>query len=306
MTKYKVIVNPAAGKGEAEKSIPKIKQKLDGLGLDYDLIQTDYPWHAADLTQQAIVAGFDVVVAVGGDGTSNEVLNGIMIAKGAKLGTAAMGVLPIGRGNDFAFGMGAPLEFDLACETLAGNQRKLIDVGFITGGLYPQGRYFGNGVGIGFDTIVGFVAAKMKLTGFSAYLVAVLKTMILYYNSPNVEIVLDGETITQKCIMVSLMNGRRMGGGFMMAPESKQDDGLLDLCIVSHINRLQILGLIPNFLKGTQANHAAVQFKQSQRVTVKALDGTLPVHADGETICTQGGEVSLTLFPKEIELITVV
>jgi diacylglycerol kinase (ATP) len=304
MTRYKVIVNPSAGKGEAGKAIPRIISKLESLGLDFSLVQTGYPWHAADLTQQAIVAGFDVVVAAGGDGTANEVLNGIMIAKSAELGSAVIGVLPVGRGNDFAFGMGAPLEFDAACEALAGNQRRLIDVGCITGGLYPQGRYFGNGVGIGFDTIVGFVAAQMKLTGFAAYLVAVLKTMILYYNSPNVEIVFDGETITQKCIMVSLMNGRRMGGGFMMAPESRQDDGLLDLCIVRHINQLQVLGLIPHFLKGTQAKHFAVQFKQGQNVTVKALDGTLPVHADGETICTQGNEVAIKLLPRQIELVT--
>ena len=304
MTRYKLIVNPTAGKGEAEEAIPKITERLDKIGLDYDLTRTSYPWHAADLTQQAIVAGFDVIVSVGGDGTSNEVLNGIMIAKNAELGSAIMGVIPIGRGNDFAYGMGAPLTFDEACEALAGNRRRWIDIGCIYGGLYPQGRYFGNGVGIGFDTIVGFVAARMKLTGFPAYLAAALKTMILNFQSPMVEITCDEEIITQKCIMISLMNGRRMGGGFMMAPESLQDDGQLDLCIVRHINQLQVMGLIPRFLKGSQAKHSAVTFKKGSRISITALDGSLPVHADGETICTQGKEVSLKLLSRQIELIT--
>ena len=110
----------------------------------------------------------------------------------------------------------------------------MIDIGRVAGGLYPQGRYFGNGVGIGFDAVVGFVAQKKKrLTGFASYIVAALKTIFLYYRAPLVRIEYDGQTLTLPSLMVSVMNGRRMGGGFMMAPQAQPDDGLFDLCIAS-------------------------------------------------------------------------
>lgn len=304
MAKYKIIVNPTAGKGMAGRLIPQINEKLKNHGLDYDLVRTEHPWHAADLAQQAIVAGYETVVAVGGDGTANEVLNGIMIAKSAGLGSASMGILPVGRGNDLAYGMGIPANLDASLAVLAEGNKCWMDIGCISGGLYPQGRYFGNGVGIGFDTIVGFIAAELKLTGFAAYLVAALKTMILYYNSPLLEIQYDHQSLTQKCIMVSLMNGKRMGGGFMMAPQSKPNDGFLDLCIASHINQFQVLMLIPRFIKGTQKGHPAINFKQAAHINIQAIEGSLPVHADGETICTHGKEVTLKLLPRQIEFVT--
>ena len=179
-----------------------------------------------------------------------------------------------------------------------------MDVGFVSGGLYPQGRYFGNGVGIGFDAVVGFEAAKLKrLHGFLNYLVAALRTMFLYYHAPQVRIELDQETITLPALMVSIMNGRRMGGGFMMAPDSRINDGLLDLCIVGQVSRLGILGLIPKFTKGTQAGHPEVRMRQSRLVKVVAEKGNLPAHADGETLCTEGQSLSLELLPSALEMI---
>lgn len=304
MPRYKVIVNPAAGRGEGGRNIPLIKTYLKMLKLDFDLVTTEAPWHAVELTQQAVAEGFDIVVAAGGDGTVNEVLNGLMLAKDAGL-LAAMAVLPVGQGNDFAFSMGIPTELAPACEMLTIAKRLSIDVGRITGGQYPKGRFFGNGVGIGFDAVVGFEAFKLKrLHGFPAYLVAALKTIFLFFNAPNLKIELDEEAITQPCLLVSIMNGRRMGGGFMMAPESKPGDGVFDLCIGGQVSRLGILRLIVKFLNGTQGSHRAIQFKQASQVKVTALDGALPTHGDGETISTQSKELLIELLPAQIELIT--
>ena len=304
MTRYKIIVNPISGRGAGEQAIPLIEQYLRGYGLDYDLVCTERPWHAAGLAQQACADGYDVAVAVGGDGTANEVLNGLMLAKQADSKSVAMGVLCVGRGNDFAFGAGVPHDLKAGCRTLAQGHRRMIDIGRVTGGLYPQGRYFGNGVGIGFDAVVGFVAQKQKrLTGFVSYIVAALKTIFLYYRAPLVRIEYDGQTLVLPSLMVSVMNGRRLGGGFMMAPHAQPDDGLFDLCIAQQVSRVRIFALIPRFMKGTQATHPAIQTGRAQRVVVTALKGVLPAHGDGETLCTDAPQLTLEVLPRQLELI---
>jgi len=140
--RYFVIVNPTSGRGDGESSIPIIERCFSEARLDFKIERTTHPWHAADLAQQAVVEGFDVVASAGGDGTANEIINGLMRAKNAGQGQAALAVLTVGRGNDFAFSMGVPAELDAACQALINNQRRSIDVGIVTGGLYPEGRYF--------------------------------------------------------------------------------------------------------------------------------------------------------------------
>jgi len=305
MSKHKIIVNPVSGRGAGEQAIPVVENLLRGHGLDFDIVRTERPWHAAELAEQAVRQGYGIVVAVGGDGTANEVLNGVMKAKQAGTGpSAVMGVVSIGRGNDFAFGVQIPPGLLAGCETLAKGQRRMIDVGRVVGGLYPEGRFFGNGVGIGFDAVVGFEALKMKrLHGFASYIVAALKTIFLYYRAPLVRIEFDGQTITMPALMVSIMNGRRMGGGFMMAPQAKTDDGRFDVCIARQVSRPRIFALIPRFMQGTQASHPAITTARTRQIKVTALEGVLPAHADGETLCTEGKELSLELLPAQIEMI---
>jgi YegS/Rv2252/BmrU family lipid kinase len=303
--KYKIIVNPTSGRGAGAVAKPKIEQLLTKDGLDFDINLTEHPWHAADLAEQAVAIGFDVVVAVGGDGTANEVLNGLMRVKKNKGKTATMGILSVGRGNDFAYGMNIPNSLEAGCQVLTQGYRHLVDIGFVSGGLYPKGRYFGNGVGIGFDAVVGFVAAKMKrLSGFPSYIVAALETIFLYYKAPLVQIDFNGKTLTQLSLMVSIMNGRRLGGGFYTAPRAETDDGLFDLCIAGQVSRPRIFPLILLFMKGTQDTHPAIQIGRTQSITVTALKGVIPAHADGETLCVEGQKLALEIVPKEIEIIS--
>jgi diacylglycerol kinase (ATP) len=305
MTRYKIIVNPVAGRGSGDRAAPQIEALLGGQGLDFDLVRTRQPWHAAELAREAVADGYGCVVAVGGDGTANEVLNGLMRAKHDGLGTCTMGMLCIGRGNDFAYGVEIPLDLEVGCKALAQGHRRWIDVGRVAGGLYPEGRFFGNGVGIGFDAVVGFEAVKMTwLHGFASYLVAVLKTALLYYSAPPTTIEYDGQTITQPSLMISVMNGRRMGGGFMMAPEGQPDDGLFDLCIAGEVSRTRIFGLIPHFLRGTQASQETIRTGRARHVVVTALGGALPAHADGETLCTDGQRLEFELLARQIEVIS--
>ena len=302
--KYKIIVNPTSGRGVGATVKPVIEQLLIKYGLDFDITLTEHPWHAADLAEQAVEDGYNVVVAVGGDGTANEVLNGLMRAKKKRGKTATMSILSIGRGNDFAYGMNIPKGLEAGCQVLTQGYRHLVDIGVVTGGLYPQGRYFGNGVGIGFDAVVGFVAAKMKrLSGFPSYIVAALETIFLYYKPPLVQIDFNGKTLTQLSLMVSIMNGRRLGGGFFTAPRAETDDGFFDLCIAGQVSRPRIFPLILLFMKGTQETHPAIQMERTQNISVTALKGVIPAHADGETLCVEGQKLVLKIVPKEIEII---
>lgn len=303
--KYFVIVNPISGRGLGEKSIPQIENYLKQQGADFTLARTERVWHAAELAESAAQNGFDVVVCASGDGTVNEAINGLMRAKKAGHNSVAFTVLGIGTGNDFAGGTGIPTNLDGGLKALLAGKRKKIDIGLVKGGDYPDGRYFGNGIGVGFDAAVGNEAIKVRWTrGLLAYLIGVIKTVFLYYNPAQVEIVLDdGETIKQTSLMISVMNGRRMGGGFQMAPESHPDDGLFDLCIAESASKGRILQMIPHFIKGTQKSLPEIQMKRAKKVAIKSLDMTFPAHADGEFICLEGSHLTLELLPKELEII---
>ncbi|GAB1469949.1 diacylglycerol kinase family lipid kinase [Chloroflexota bacterium] len=303
--KYFVIVNPTSGHGLGERSIPQIESFLTNNDFDFTLERTTGVWHAADLAEGAARNGYDVVVCASGDGTINEALNGLMRAKKGGFGKTVFSVLSIGTGNDFAGGTGIPANLNDGLNALKTNKRRKIDLGLVSGGDYPDGRYFGNGIGVGFDAAVGHEAVKIRWTrGLLAYLIGVIKTVFLYYNPAQVEIILDdSEIISQRSLMISVMNGRRMGGGFQMAPESQPDDGLFDLCIAETASKGRILQMIPHFIKGTQKTQPEIQMKRAKKVSIRSLDVTFPAHADGEFICLNGSQLTLELLPLELEIV---
>jgi diacylglycerol kinase (ATP) len=304
MVRHKIIVNPVSGRGEGKADIPRAEALLQTLGIPYDLVCTDRPMHAVSLARAAAAEGYGAVAAMGGDGTANEVLNGLMQAQQAGEGRAALGIIAVGRGNDFAHGIGVPHGLEASCRVLATGKRRRIDVGRVAGGLFPGGRFFGNGIGVGFDAVVGFEAAKLTwLSGFPSYLVAALKTIFLYFRAPLLRIRYDGEVLEQPSLMVSVMNGRRMGGAFRMAPQSVIDDGRFTVCLAGQVSRLGIFLLIPRFIQGSQAGHPAIRFFNAAQMTIQALRGSLAAHADGETLCTEGESLTVEILPQAIEVI---
>lgn len=305
MKRYCIIVNPTAGNDAAKKVLPTIEDLLHNLEVDYDLKITEYPGHAIQIAQEAGTNGYDTVVAVGGDGTANEVINGLMAAANDSQNVANLAVLPVGRGNDFSYGMGIPQDLESACKLLGDGKTRQIDIGFVKGGDYPDGRYFGNGIGIGFDTVVGFEAAKLPsfIGGIPGYIIAALKTIFLFFEEPLIRLEIDGEVLEQNCLLVSVMNGRRMGGSFMFAPDSISDDGMLNLCIAGKLTRWQVLGLFPKVMAGTQSDHPAIKMPTGRVISIEAISGTLPVHADGETICATGHKLDIQVLHKQLNLV---
>jgi len=279
--------------------------------------------HAVELARQRAIdftfsrgeqgGSAGVVVAAGGDGTANEVINGLMQAKGFLetkgdlTGFPVFGVLPMGRGNDFAYGAGVPHDLHEACRILAAEENYSMDVGLVLGGYYPEGRFFGNGIGIGFDTLVGLEAAKMSwIPGFLGYVYGALKVLLVYPKGPQVRINWkngeDGslETVSQQ---ISIMNGRRMGGTFFMAPESIINDGFFDLCMTrGHLPRSSLLKAIGQYTRGTQKDNPNVVTGRASEFRITAPGGGLVCHADGETISINSDELSVRCIPGALRI----
>jgi len=303
MTKYMIIANPNAGHGKGARAIPEIEQELTRLDLDFDLVRTERVGHGIQLASQAALEGYDVIVAAGGDGTVNEVLNGLMEARQASENRPALGVLCTGRGNDFAPCINIPDDLPAALQVLKEDHRRRIDIGRVSGGIFPQGRYFANNVGVGFDAIGTIEVAKLPEWGMFSFLIAILKTIFLYYKGPTVRLDYDDQTLTTSTMMLLTMNGKRMGTGFKMAPDSKPDDGLFDLVIVRQVSRARIFSLIPHFMKGTQGTQPEIQTLRAARVAITALEGSLPAQSDGEIICVEGKRLDIEMLPHQIDVV---
>ena len=303
MTKYKIIANPNAGHGKGARAIPEIESELTRLGLDYELVRTERVGHAIQLARQAALDGYEVIVAAGGDGTVNEVLNGLMKARTESKNRPALGVLCSGRGNDFAPCVNIPEDLPGALQVLKDDHRRMIDIGRVCGGKFPQGRYFANNVGVGFDAIGTIEVAKLPEWGMLSFLIAILKTIFLFYKGPTVRLDYDDETLTTSTLMLLTMNGKRMGTGFKMAPDAMPDDGLFDLVIVRQVSRLRIFSLIPHFMKGTQGSQPEVRTLRAARVTIMAVEGALPAQSDGEIICVDGSRLEIEMLPHQVEVV---
>ena len=238
--RVKVVMNPWSDQKRAIQNKDRIQALLQQRS-DAHIVLTEYPGHATKLARQATDEGFDLVVAAGGDGTVHEVVNGLV--RGGKAG-ATLGVIPIGSGNDFAYGLGIPLEMEAALDRLFSGQPRLIDLARIED---DHGRFeiFDNNFGLGFDAVVVIrTEAITRVYGFLMYFLAVLQTIALYYETPQMEIWFDDEKVSQKALFLSMGIGPRHGGGFFLTPDAVFDDDLIDSCLVNPIGRIIMLGML--------------------------------------------------------------
>lgn len=308
MKKWFVIVNPSSGAGNGLKALPEIQKLLGQMvaqeGIEYHLEMTTGTGHATQLTRQAAAAGYELVVAAGGDGTVNEIVNGLMALKNTGQTVPVLGILSVGRGNDFAGSLKIPADLVQAAQTLIKGHGRWVDIGHVTGGTEPDGRYFANCVGIGFDAVVTIETKKLpRWGGFLSFLAGILKTIFIYKDAPLAKIDYDDQTLTQRSLLVSIMNGVRLGGGFYMTPDSKFDDGFLDLCIAEQMSPWQIIKLIPHFTRGTQASQPGIKMGRCKHITVTSLDKPIPAQTDGEIISTTGMQLDIMILPRQIEVI---
>ena len=297
----RVIFNPQANRGTAAGLLPELERCLGEHG-QADLVQTTRPEEAAELAARALEQGFEKIVAAGGDGTVNEIVNGCLSHDG-KEDWGTLGIIPIGSGNDLAWTLGLSPDLETACARVFTGERREIDLGRITDG-DGRSRYFCNGVGLGFDATVAREVQRITWAGgFAKYLIGLARTFILYYDAPQASIRFGDKEICDEIMMLTVSNGRRHGGGFIITPEATLDDGCLDLCIVRRVGRLDILQLIPKFLKGVHIHDARVQMDRGGRVIVEVPDG-LATHLDGEIFADAARWLDIEILPKRLAVIT--
>lgn len=300
MQPTKIILNPVAGRGRGARVESDLRRHLESEGLGFDLVRTAGRGHAVELAERAVHDGFELIVAAGGDGTTHEVVNGLMAASGGRE-AGTLGVIPIGSGSDFAHTAGVPTDLQAACHRLLDGQVRVVDVGLITmPGQAP--RYFDNTLGIGFDGVVTVEAAKVRwLRGMALYLPVVLKTVFLSLKIPQVTIKYDDEELALPALMICVANGPREGGGFFVAPQAQPDDGLFDLCITREVSRPAMLGLIPHFIQGTHVDKEPVTMARAKRVSISSRDD-LVAHVDGEVLCTDGHQITCEILPRRLRV----
>ncbi len=280
--RVKLIFNPIANLGRAWSIAAALRPIVYELG-GADWTGTVYPTHATELARQAAEEGYDLVVAMGGDGTMHEVLNGLMQVPAAK--RPALGIVPVGSGNDFAHACGISANPEEALRQTLSGTPKAIDVGLVRD---SQGReeYWANAIGIGFDTIVTLKSRKIQLfQGFAVYLIAVLQTILFQYDPFKVNLKVDDQEMTKDLMLLVLMNGNREGGGFHVTPKSKPDDGHLDYLMVDHVSRLRMLRILPEVMNGTQEKLSDCTMSTFKKFELSS-DKPLFVHSDGEIFAT--------------------
>ncbi|MDR3283723.1 MAG: diacylglycerol kinase family lipid kinase [Treponema sp.] len=302
--KILVIFNPIAGKGKAIQEYPRIERFLKDHHQNYEIILTKGPRDAEDIVRRYAIDENTAVVAAGGDGTCNEVVNGLLARETPLPFAPLFGILPIGRGNDFSFNAQVGEDLERALNMLLERKQVPLDAGFVTGGSFPEGRYFVNGVGMGFDTKVGFEAAKMKIRSGLSYVFGAIITLARFEPAPLLEIQYDDKTITLPSLIVSVMNGRRMGGTFIMAPHAVLNDGTFDICIIKQTaTRHRLLQIVLKYPKGQQEEFEETVMSRAVHFHIKALKGGMAAHCDGETVCEDGKELDITCHPQVLRLI---
>ena len=288
---YRFILNPTAGKHRSDAIERAIEARFAALGShDHEIHRTERPGHATEIARA--IAERDgaaaVVFACGGDGTVNEVVNGIA-------GTAtALGVLPCGTGNDFVrtvYGVHDPFRI---IERLDAYTLKHIDVARF------NDRIFVNVASLGFDTIVSLKAkamvAKAPWIGGISYLLAAFAALAgnhLFPMGMRLDTVeADGTEITvvreEPFVLAAVCNGSYYGGGFRPTPGADVADGLLDVCVVRRIGVLKILALIPTYRTGKHTQNPAVKIYKVRRGSIRRVDAELAVNCDGESSFEDG------------------
>ncbi|MBQ0072021.1 MAG: diacylglycerol kinase family lipid kinase [Spirochaetales bacterium] len=298
-----LIINPNASKGRGRSKAKSISDYLNQHGLQCTVAYTINQGHAVLLAKSGVENGFDTIIAAGGDGTVNEVLNGIM--KSSHPEKVKMGIIPVGRGNDFAWVAGISTNQEKAADRILSGKTRSCDVGFCTGTGREDGTYFFNGMGFGFESMVNFKARDMKhVNGMASHVLAFLCILFAPPKGYDLKISVDGEEKSVKCQQLSINNGRRMGSSFLLTPKAEINDGLLDIMHTTKVCQgFGLIGLAINFLRGkVVSDKESFFYGNAKKVTVTSVGEAMEVHADGEEVSREGREYSIEILPSAIQL----
>lgn len=292
--KAKVIFNPYANRWKARTAAPDFLDALTRAGIDHDLHRTEAPGEAIQVAAAAARQGYGCVIAVGGDGTVSETVNGLLRAAGDGE-TLPLGILPVGSGNDFSDMAGVPRESEEVAQMIRAGRTRQVDVAQV------NERYFDNNCAVAMEPLVSVEHEKMtRFHGNLRYGVAVLRALIKL-RAWEMSIEWDGGGYEGPTFLFSICNGPRIGSMFRMAPEARIDDGLLDFVLVPEVSKRTVLAILPRLLKGSHVAHPRVTTGRSREFHITSRP-TTPLHADGEILSEAISEITCRVLPGKLTL----
>lgn len=268
-----IIINPAAGKGQSKNYIGKIKEEFERANLSYKIKISNRVGNVTELASEGVKLGFNEIVAVGGDGTVIEALNGIV-------GTdTKLGIIPAGTGNDFIRSVGIEKNFDKALEIVIEGEYNAVDIGEV------NGHYFLNVVSFGIDGEVVKFMEKIKnvISGPASYYLSSLKA-IATYKPRKISINIDGMELSRKAYLVAIGNGKYFGGGMMITPNANIKSNDFEICILNDVSRPSLIKLLSMVYDGKHVGENGVEFFTGKDITIRAITDHLAVNADGNLI----------------------
>lgn len=284
------IVNPIAGGGKANALMPMIESTMNLNHKNFDIEISEKPEQAIKIAEKN-ADKYDIIVAVGGDGTVNEVSKGIM-----NRGMGVLGIIPGGTGNDMAKSLDIPMNPEEALEIILKGNKKQIDIGI------ANSFHFLNIASVGFDAevVINNIRIKKKIKNHISYIISVIYTLFSFKNK-RIRIEIDGKVFDEEVLLMAVGNGKYYGGGMKILPLAEVDDGNLYICIISNISKLRILALFPTIFKGTHIKHTKY-VKNYTGKKVKILgEKELPLNIDGDT--TTAREVNFSIEEKRLTVI---
>jgi diacylglycerol kinase (ATP) len=290
-----VICNPISGSGRGQSRLSAVRRALDNAGVNYTFDVTRGRGDAVRLARSAVHAGCSAVIAIGGDGTLFEVVNGVM--NPAEFGTSmsgdnqvAVGLVQAGRGSDFGRSVGVPSDVQAACARLLDGRTEQIDLGYVTFLGFDgneRSRYFANAAGLGFDAEVTLRAnaGPRIMGGTIPYLSSLIRTLGTYRNK-QISVSLDGaEPWRARANSIVIANGQYFGGGMKIAPEASLSDGILDVTLLGDLGKIELVRNVPRVYDGSHVTHPKVKTFIARTIEVTSPDRVL-LQADGEVLGT--------------------
>lgn len=290
----KVILNPYANRWGAQAKIDQVRAALTDAALPFDLVVTTEPQEGIALAETAVHEGYDAVIAAGGDGTINEVINGILRAT-PDGPTLPFGILPLGSANDFNRMADLPDSLPDAVTVIKQGHTRLIDAGQV------NERYFINNSAVAMEPTVTLESLKIqRVSGEARYLLALLRSLV-GLKAWQMEARWDGGSYTGPAFLLSVCSSPRTGG-FTMAPGAEIDDGRLDMVLLPEVPKLKFLQLLLRLMQGTHTEAPEVTYTRITELTLTSEPGT-PVHADGEVFSRSESLLRYTMLPQKVQLI---
>ena len=298
------IVNPNAGNGKGKKDWTRIETLFAREEIDIVPMFTERKGHAITLAEDAVKEGFRGIVAVGGDGTLSEVVNGIFRQTACPSNDVSIGLIPVGTGNDWGRMFGIPLLYEGAIRVIKENRQMPHDIGIVSyqTGTGEEKRYFINIAGLGFEALVVKRTNKQKDKGRSnkaIYFYNLLMSLISYRITP-ASVIIDGVRNDCRVFSVNVGNGKYCGGGMRQTPDALPDDGLLDVTVIREMGRLEIIRNLKLLYDGTILSHPKVDGYRTKSVRVES-ENILFAEADGESLGHT--PVEFSIIPKAINII---